>query len=291
MSPGRTLRRLLGVCAFATYATTAAFAHDGAAERLARLSPRLEAAHARGDASLVAALLLERAELHRIERSWRAALLDLAEAQRRDASLHRVDLARARVYFDSGDDRRASAAARTYLGVETDDVAGHALLAQALARSGDHAGAIAAFDAALLRSPRDPNLHFARAQQSFALGGDDRQRAIDGLDRGTTACGGALQLEELAVRFETELGATDAALRRVARLESGSPRPELWRARAVTLLERSGRFAESREAAVALLASIDRLPAATRAQFAMQRLRREVAAALVRLGAPPRERA
>ena len=68
-------------------------------------------------------------------------------------------------------------------------------------------------------------------------------RAIAGLDEGIARLGGAMQLEELALTQETEIGAWDAAIARVQRLGAESARPEFWRARAAELLECAGRNA------------------------------------------------
>lgn len=242
-----------------------AASHDGVAAKLERLAPQLAAAAQAGDDRRLAELLLQRAELHRLAQSWRAGLADLAQAARLAPEIARIELARARLHFDAGADDRAVAAVRTYLARAPGDVAGHALLARALARSGDPLEALAAWDAALALAPGDPDLHFARATFAFAQGGLQRQReALARLDRARAATHGALQLEELALRFEEELREWDAALARVARLAAAAPRPELWRLRGVELLERAGRRGEALAAAERLTADLARLPAALR---------------------------
>lgn len=238
--------------------------HDGVTAKLERLAPQLAAARQAGDERRLAELLLQRAELHRLARSWRAAQADLAQAARLAPEIARIELARARLHFDAGADERAVAAALAYLARDPSDVTGHALLARALARSGAPEAALAAWDAALALAPGDPDLHFARATFAFAQGGERRREALALLDRARAATHGALQLEELALRFEEELCEWDAALARVTRLAAAAPRPELWRLRAVALLEQAGRRAEALAAAERLATDLVRLPAALR---------------------------
>ncbi|MBL8841501.1 MAG: tetratricopeptide repeat protein [Planctomycetes bacterium] len=269
----------------APIATPIAAPHDGVAAMLERLAPQLAAAAEAGDDRRLAELLLQRAELHRLAQSWRAGLADLAQAARLAPEIARIELARARLHFDAGADERAVAAARAYLVRDPRDVAGHALLARALARGGDPEEALAAWDAALALAPGDPDLHFARATFAFAQGGERRREALARLDRARAATHGALQLEELALRFEEELREWDAAQARVARLAAAAPRPELWRLRGVELLERSGRRAEALAAAERLAGDLARLPAALRRHPTTQAWSATLAALRARLAA------
>ena len=92
-----------------------------------------------------------------------------------------------------------------------------------------------------------------------------------------------MQLEELALRFERELGRLDDALRRIDRLRRSSPRPELWDAREAALLEHAGRRREARAAAERGLARIAAAPARIRALGTTVRLHEELEARLASL--------
>lgn len=252
--------------------------HDGVAEKLAALDR--EIAKAPTDARLWFA----RAEFSRLEGNWRAALADLDRAARLDPSLERVDLARARVRFEGGDVARAVELVQRYLARRPADREGQELLARASDALGDAAAASNAWDAAVALAPHDPDLRFEQARQRFARGGAHREIAIAQCDAGV-AVTGAVALEELALRFEVELAAFDAALRRVARLADRSPRPEIWRERATELLERAGRFDAARAACIELERELARLPAARRRLPATNDLRARITERRERLSA------
>ncbi|MSR45984.1 MAG: hypothetical protein EXS13_02785 [Planctomycetes bacterium] len=236
----------------------AARAHEGVTAKLTRADARIAATPAD------ARLRFERAELHRIDRNWRAALADLACAERLDPALTRIDLARARVLCEAGDAPRAVAVAKRYVERETRDVDGGEWLARAFDAAGDAEAAAGAWGRAVALTPENPDLHFARAQQFFAMGGAGRRFAIAAADEGVARTG-ALQLEELALRYETELGEWDAALARTERLGRVAPRPAVWRERATELLERAGRRVQTLAACEALAQDLARLPAGVRA--------------------------
>jgi len=92
-----------------------------------------------------------------------------------------------------------------------------------------------------------------------------------------------VQLDELALRFETELEHWDAALARIRRLAGSSPRPELWRARASDLLERAGRTAEARAEVRVALSLLEKSPKRIRELATSQELSRELNERLARL--------
>src|SRR5262245_49492341 len=174
-----------------------------------------------------------------MQRAWRAALADLSHAQQLDPAMAAVELARARLYVDAHAPQRALEALDAF-DARVPEHAGSALLrARSLARLGRGEEAAAAFDRAIaLAATPDPDVYFARAEHLFALGGEARARAVRGLDEGSARLGGAMQLEELALRFESDMGEWDAALARIERLGAAAPRRERWQARASELLER-----------------------------------------------------
>jgi len=249
---------LVLVLAFGAVAPKAG-GHDGVDGRIAAVTGRI--ARRPEDATL----RLERAEYHRLQRAWRAAAADLERAAALDPGLAAVHLARARLDVDGCVPARALAALDEFDRREPGRSETWVLRARALAQLGRGADAAGAWDRAVELAERpDPDVHFARARQRFALGGDHRARAIAGLDEGVRRLGGAMQLEELALQLETEQGDLAAALARVERLRAAAPRPELWRARAAELLERAGRRVEALAAVDLALAEIAAAPARMR---------------------------
>ncbi len=273
---------MIGIAACCLAGAAPASAHEGLAAKIATYTARL--AQSPADATL----LLERAECFRLQREWRPALADLAAAEALAPDLvAAIDLARARLFVDARDGERAVAAADRVLARRADDSLAHLLRAQALVQLGRGEAAVTDFDRAVATSREpDPNLYYARAEQLFALGGDWRQRAIDGLDDGIARTAGAAQLEELALRYEVALASWDAALDRVARIARSSPRPEIWGARASELLESAGRGAQALVAATSTLETLGRLPSQVRALVTTRRLQEELTARCQRLRAP-----
>jgi tetratricopeptide (TPR) repeat protein len=261
----------LGIAEGALVFGRVAHGHEGLSDRIDSLSARI------AGRPLEAALWLERGECFRLQRLWRAALADLARAQRLDPGLAAVHLARARLFVDARESQRALEALDEFERRRPDHAEAVALRARALALAGWGAEAAVAWDRAIGLSERpEPDFYFARAELRFALGGEERRRAIAGLDEGAARLGGAMQLEELALRLESELGDWDAALRRVERLRASSPRPEIWRARAADLLERAGRRADALAATDAALAEVARTPARLRGLASTRALQEEL---------------
>jgi tetratricopeptide (TPR) repeat protein len=234
-----------------------AAAHDGVTVKLARADAAVQLAPSD------AALRFERAELHRIDGNWRAALHDLLQAEALDPTLRNVDLARARVFLAARDGARAVLAVRRHLDRHGEDALAQALLAQAHGLAGEADLAGAAWSRAVELAPDDPNLHFARSEQLRERGDEWRAAALATAEHGARRTG-AIQLEELALRREIELGRFDAALDRISRLAAGSPRPDAWLERRLDVLEQSGRAAEALLGTRDLEERIRALPAAQR---------------------------
>jgi tetratricopeptide (TPR) repeat protein len=253
-------------------------AHEGLDSKIESVSRRIVAQPA--DASL----WLERAEFERMQRAWRAALADLERAEQLDPAMSAVELARARLFVDADEPTRALASLDAFDRRMPDHAGALVLRARSLAKLARDEEASVAFDRAIAAAKTpDPDVYYARGEHDFARGGEWRMRAIRGLDEGIAKVGGAMQLEELALRFETEMGEWDAALARIERLGAASPRPERWRARAAELLERAGRDEAAIAATEAALASIARAPALVRAAPATKELTEELQRRRVRL--------
>ncbi|MCP3915615.1 MAG: tetratricopeptide repeat protein [bacterium] len=170
-------------------------------------------------------LLLERpadAELHRRRgdayrrmRRWPEALADLNAAARHAPDDPETLYLLARLFTDSGWERKARGAADAFVAQRPKDARGRALRARIHAAAGDGAAAELDFDAAIAHAtPADPDLYVQRARVVAGRGGEHRVRALAGLDAGITTLGQAPGLVHLAIELEMQLGRFDAALAR-----------------------------------------------------------------------------
>lgn len=257
-------------------------AHDDPDHQLSELSARLE------QEPDSAALHLERAELHRFRRDWAAGLADLQAASRLDPSMAAVDLALARLMLDAGNLPAALDAADRFLARSPRHLGGLLLKARILHHSGRRADAASAYTFAidLQRERRgdggaiQPDDYLDRARDLFEEGRHDE--ALQGLDEGLAALGQPVTLQLLAIELEEKRGNTDAALVRLAALESRANRKETWMARRGDVLARAGRREESARAYRDALAAIAALPPRLRSSSATTELEASLRA---RLGA------
>ena len=253
-----------------------AHAHDGIAGQIARLTAQIKNAPA--DASL----RLRRGELHRVNRQWREALADLDRAKQLDASLRRVDLARAHVFLDSSRHAEAVAAADRYLSHDPDHL--DALLIRARARVILRRFTAAADDfTRIIRSRPLPDFYLERARAQRASGPDGLAPALRGLDQGLARIGSIVTVELEALDLERVLRQFDRAIARIDRLAAQSARKEQWLARRGAVLEQAGRRDEARASYAAAIAAAEQLPARTQRTRATQQLLTALRADLDRL--------
>jgi tetratricopeptide (TPR) repeat protein len=262
-----------------------AAAHVALDDQIAALTSRIGADRRN------ASLYLRRAELRRARSEWPAAEADYRAARRLDPGLAAADLGLGRMLLDAGRPGPARAVLDRFLVRIPGNLEGLRARGEALARLGrpleaarDFTRAIAAARPPRLPAPED---YLRRAQALAGAGAGHLDEAIRGLDEGIAALGPIVTLELLAVDLETRLGRHEAALGRIERAASVSPRQEVWLLRRGGILERGGRRDEARRAYGDALAAIATLPAARRDTEAVRRIERDARAGLDRLAGRP----
>lgn len=228
-------RLAAGIVAAAAWCGTA-LAHEDLQERIDALTRAIARA---GDA---APLLLQRAELHRLHRDWDAAARDLDAVATRPAVAPELDLARARLAIDRGDDALAARHLDRLLAAQPDSAVGLDLRADLAERGGRHAESARDRDAAIRHSPEPRIEQYQRWSAALAAGGDTAA-AVAALDAGIARFGPIVSLEHPAVERLVAARRWDDALARLdGMLARTGPRELLltWRAEVLLAAGRAG---------------------------------------------------
>ena len=254
----------------ATLAVGPASAHGDLHTQIANLDARIAAQ------PHDAALLLRRAELHRIHREFALADADYARVAALAPEHDDVAWMRARNRVESGDATGALTALDAYLARRPDHASARLTRARAYVASHRAADALRDYEVALDRLPRPEPDHYLELVAAQGDAGLPPTAQIATLERGLARLGGVPALEDAALDVEIGAARWDDALRRIDRRVTASARPEqlLYR-RALVLLQ----AARKSEAAVALHASeqaIGRLPASLRTPRAVAQLEEQV---------------
>jgi tetratricopeptide (TPR) repeat protein len=264
--------RSLAWLAAALLVTTSAAAHPPASEDIERVTRQL-AVHPD------AALLLERAELHRVCGEWAAAAADAQEALVLAPSLFAARLSLARTALGAGDAAGAVEEVRRYLDASP-DAKGHRVHAAALAALGRRDEAVSAWLQAIdAADPPDPGDYLEAARLLAGSGPADAAKpeaALAVLDRGMEALGPLLALESAAVETLRGAGRHDEALARVDGIIARLERAETWIAERGRILLEAGRRPEAQAAFTEALAAVERLPVHYRGTPAVRRLEAEL---------------
>ncbi len=240
---------------------------------------------------LDAGLHMQRGEMHRMLGHRDAARRDYERSLELDPGLTAVHLCEGRLWLDESLPDRAIVALDRYIAAHPADPAGRTVRARALALRGRHAQAAAEFDRAIAleneagRRPQ-PDLYLEMARALVAAGDANRAAALTVLEDGLLRLARPVALDLEALSLERALGRTDAALARLDRLATVSPRAEIWLVRRAEILEQAGRLAASERSWREASSAIERLPASRRASAAMVELKGVVSAALRRLAQP-----
>jgi len=261
-----------------------AFAHEAIDRQIADLDARI-AAHPRE-----ASLYLMRGELHRVHADWDAAARDYRRAREIDPGLDAVDLCFGRLHLDAGRPARSIESLDRFLRRHPEHSDALTIRARALARLGRNLDAAREFTRAIEahRPPGspDPDLFLERAR---ALAGAPEPRledALRGLDEGLRTLGPVVGLGFYAIDLEVRLGHFDAALQRLDRLASLSPRKESYLVRRASILEAAARPDGARRAYEEALAAIAALPVERRGARAVHDLETIARSGLARLAVP-----
>jgi hypothetical protein len=258
-----------------------ALAHGDLAPTIAAVSAHLEAelkkpvnGHAR------AKLYLERGELYRLHREFGRAARDYDEAEKYEPARQDIQLARARMLFESGRDQGSREVLEGFLRQNPGHAEALYLHAQVLVSLGWGARAVEQLDRALVQlSQPDPDHYLARAEILVGLGKGLLPRAIAGLDEGIARLGPLVSLDSRAIELELALGRHDGALARIDRQGAATIRKDLWLARRAEVLDQAGRPRAALEARRAALHALQALPPALQRRPATLELRQRLMAA------------
>ncbi len=254
------------------------YAHAGIHERIDEYSRQL-LAHPND-----AALYYARGELYRAHQKWDLALADLDRAQQLDPALAEVDLARGKLWLESGSVKRAVTALDRYLSRRTAHVDGYATRARANVLLRHFRRAVADYDQAIAGLKNaTPEYYRERAQAVLQASDGSVEEALAGLDAGIHAIGPVVSLQGLAIELEQRRSAYGAALRRLEQLPPLLQSTPKWQVIRCEILHHLGRIQEARAVLSGVLDRISAMPASRRKSTVMQGLRMRAEAALGQL--------
>src|SRR5213592_1501837 len=194
-------------------------------------------------------LYLKRGELRRAHIEWDAAYADYERAFALAPDMAAIDLARGRLFLDSGWPLSARAALDRFLSHQPNQVEGLILRARALVRLNLRLAAAQDYSRAIRFSPEPgPDLFIERAQVLAAEGSAYFSSALRGLDEGIQKLGPLVTLQLFAIDVELKQKNIDGALARLDKIAEKSPRKETWLARRGEILQQAGRPEEARQA-------------------------------------------
>jgi predicted Zn-dependent protease len=265
---------LVSVVTFVALLPSFARAHEGLHEQIAAITAKIK----RDPKN--ASLYLQRGELHRLHRDWLRAAADYDRAERLQPSLKTVELARGKMFLESGRLQRAKLTLDRFLTGQPDHYEGLITRARVLAKLGARIDAGKDFTQALsLSSLPEPELYLERAN---VLAADEQHidEALTGLDEGLSKLGSLVTLQLAAIDLELRRKNYDRALARLDQIAAQSQRKEAWLVRRGEILTLAGRDEDARTAFNAALTAIESLPPAHRQSRAVSALEHRARSAL-----------
>ncbi len=273
------------LCAFACawilafVATPRLRAHGDLHEKIAAISREIARHPENPD------LYARRGELYRLHREFGRALADLVRAESLAPDHDAYWALKARILHALKRHREARAEVSRFLRRHPGHGESLWLSAEIDAALGDWSGAARGYAAAINHMHRRTPRHYVTwARALMKTGGGGAARAIEILDAGRTALGGAWSLEIEALEIERSLHLWDAALRRIDRILRKAPRKESWFLEKGRLLESAGRTLEARTAYEKASVELAKLPRRVRRLPATQELEDRIRKALRRIG-------
>lgn len=271
----RHARRVYTIClvlfSFCLLAAAASIvvAHEGLYEQLAQVTLQIRKEPRNPD------LYLKRGELYRLLRQWDNALADYDRALQLNPGWAEADFYRGRMWLEAKQPGQARQALDRFLRSKPQNAGAWLLRGRAHEQMNRHGEAAIDFGRALELTPRPkPDVYLERAKAQIAAGHLDE--ALRGLDDGIAKLGPLVTLHLQAIEIETKLKRWDAALARLERVSTQSPRKEGWLARRGNILLEAGRKAEAHEAFGEALRAIEALPPRLRQTRAMQDLEKQI---------------
>lgn len=231
---------------------TKAHAHGDVHVQIELLTPKIEATPA-------AELYVKRADLHRLDENFMAALADLDRAEKLDPALDTIFMTRGRTQFEAGRFEHAIPALNRLLQSKPDHPEGLIFRARSFRALDDHAAALKDYDhlVAVMPAPA-PDCFLERAASLVVL--KRPQEAVHGLDEGIERLGNLIVLQQAAMQIELDLRHYDAALARTERIMAALQRKEVWLERRGDILAAAGRQSDALKAYTEALGALALLP-------------------------------
>lgn len=233
-------------------------------------------------------LYLKRGELHRAHQEWDDAQADYDHALALNPGLTVIDFTRGRMFLEANWPHSAKICLDRFLRKHTNHVEGFTARARALVKLEKPLDAARDFTTAIRFAPTGrPELYIERSQALASAGDKHYEEALRGLDEGVARLGPLVTIQLHAIDLELKRKQFDAALNRLEKIASQSPRKETWLARRGEILQQAGRREEARAAYEQALKALDSLPPARRNVPAMTELERRIKAAIDATRATP----
>jgi tetratricopeptide (TPR) repeat protein len=269
------LRRFAGVFALCLIVPTAAFAHGDLHERITAVTTEIR------DQPNNAVLYLKRGELHGMHEEWAQAEADFDKAEKLDAKLINVSLARSRVLLARKRFKDAQAEVERYLSAQPKHSAALIIRAQAQAGQKQFAKAAETWAQVIETADRsDVEPYYERARALVAVGSDQTDAALKTLDEGLAKLGKVPALGLYAIQLEVARKRYDAALNRLDDMIPKTGRKETWLELRGDILASAGRKDESQKTYAKALEELQALPTRVRSTKASigleERLKKKV---------------
>lgn len=218
-----------------------------------------------------APLYLRRAVLHLEHGDWRACLLDVGEAERRQTQDIGADFVRARALSAGACFAEAKVALDRFIAAHPEHAPAILERARVLRALGKTEQAAEEFARAMTRIPRpEPDQVFELA--AFLCAAGREAEALAAIDQALKVTPGVPSLIECAVKIEMDRKNFDAALRRIEEAIRSVKTKEPLMARRAAVLAQAGRITESLAAWRELQVRLAALPGAERESHAMASL-------------------
>lgn len=230
------------------------------------------------------ALLLRRAELHRIHREWALADQDYARVEALQPKHPEVQWLRARATLEAGKPQLALPELDRYLALYPDHATARLTRARALVALGRHPQAAADYALALERMPQPNPDHYLELVKAQRDSGMSPAVQLASIEKGINRLGFVPSLEDVALDIEMRAKRWDAALFRIDRQISVAARKERLLYRRGQVLAQAGRRDEAIAAFRASMHEIEKLPEALRTPRATAQLIEQVQLELRRSG-------
>ena len=247
-------------------------AHESHETRMQHLESELDQVPSTSIAETVELVLL-RADLHRRQRDWDAALHDyqhVADVQPENVNMM---LGRAQLHLDQHQYAQAIFWSTRILRLQSTHVLADLNYARALAGIGHIDTASLVFERAIDRLDKPRPEHYIEQAQLLLEATDNpdfERSAIAILDMGAEALGHPVSLHDRAYEVERKSGQLDAALSRIDSVLARNSSLLNWRLRRGELLMELGRAAEALDEMHCLTAQLQKLPEQRRLSNAFQ---------------------